>query len=127
MTAESTMRDRLRQPWLIRRIFYLVMAAVGVAAAVLGVSMDRIDSVTAALEPAIAVVLTVVSALAASKANPGSDVGDPAPVEIREPAPAVSAQEIVAAVLDRLIPAGQHRADSRSDLDTLRDRLAVED
>lgn len=130
MTAQATVKNRLRQPWLIRRIFYFIMAAVGIIAAIFfGATAEQITSVEGGLEPVLSILLSVVSSLAASRANPGSDMG-----AIPAPAPAPEPQEldlreiaatVAATVMDHLAAPGAHRADASESLDSLRAALAV--
>ena len=132
MTAQATVKNRLRQPWLIRRIFYFIMAAVGIIAAIFfGASAEQITSVEGGLEPVLSILLSVVSGLAASRANPGSDMGAiPAPAPAPAPEPqALDLREIAATVaatvVDYLGAPGAHRADASESLDSLRASLAV--
>lgn len=128
MTAESTLRDRLHQPWLIRRAIYIVAGIIGAVAAVFfGATADHLDMIDRVLATATPIILALVSTLAAPKANPGADAGDaPAPVVIEQDWGAITA-DAAQQVIDRLIPAGQHRADAQTTLDALRDGLAVKD
>ena len=80
-------------------------------------------------EPVVSILLSVVSGLAASRANPGSDVG-----AVPAPAPAPEPQEldlreiaatVAATVVDYLGAPGAHRADASESLDSLRAALAV--
>lgn len=130
MTAQVTMKNRLRQPWLIRRIFYFIMAAVGIIAAIFfGASAEQITSVEGGLEPVLSILLSVVSGLAASRANPGSDAGAaPAPAPAPEPQELdlrEIAATVAATVVDYLGAPGAHRADASESLDSLRASLAV--
>ena len=134
MTAQATVKNRLRQPWLIRRIFYFIMAAVGIIAAIFfGASAEQITSVEGGLEPVLSILLSVVSGLAASRANPGSDMGAiPAPAPAPAPAPEPQALDlreiaatVAATVVDYLGAPGAHRADASESLDSLRASLAV--
>ena len=129
MTATSTRRDRLAQPWLIRRIIYIIDGVIGVIAAVFfGATADHLDTIDRAMATLTPIILALVSTLAAPKANPGADAGSPVVVE-PAPAPDLSGAiaDVVEQVLGRVIPAGQHRADHTAALDDLRSRLAVED
>lgn len=127
---QGTIGQRLTQPWLVRRIIYVLVGIIGVIASVFfGATADHLATIDRVLATATPVLMAVFSTLAASKANPGSDLdGQPAPVVI-EPAPAPDLAESVAdaveKVIDRLVPAGQHRADAQTTLDALREGLAV--
>ena len=130
MTATSTRRERLRQPWLIRRIIYILAGLIGVVAAVFfGATADHLDTIDRAMATLTPIILALVSTLAAPKANPGADAGEAAPVVV-EPAPAPDLSGAIAdgveQVLGRVIPAGQHRADHTTGLDDLRNSLSVE-
>ena len=128
MTADSSRADRLRQPWLIRRIIYILAGVVGVVAAVFfGATADHLDTIDRAMATLTPIILALVSTLAAPKANPGADAGAPVVVE-PAPAPDLSGAiaDVVEQVLGRVIPAGAHRADHTTGLDDLRSRLAVE-
>lgn len=133
MTAESTRRDRLTQPWLVRRIIYILAGLVGVIAAVFfGATADHLATIDRVLATATPIILALVSTLAAPKANPGADAGEaPGPVVIEQAPEPVDwgavAADAAQQVIDRLIPPGQHRADAQTTLDALREGLAVKD
>ena len=133
MTAESTRRDRLAQPWLIRRIIYILAGLVGVIAAVFfGATADHLDTIDRTMATLTPIILALVSTLAAPKANPGADAGAaPDPVVIEQAPEPVDwgavAADAAQKVIDRIIPAGQHRADAQTTLDALREGLAVKD
>lgn len=68
------MRDLFKQSWFIRRLVYAVISVAGVVLFGLGmVTPDAFDSTVEAAGPAITLVVSAVTALAARKANPGSD------------------------------------------------------
>lgn len=131
MTATTTVRERASQPWVIRRAIYVATATLALAAAVFfGVSAETLSQWEQALAPALSVLTAIISTLAASKTNPGADAGDaPAPVVIENTAaPDLGdvVSDAVERVIDRLLPAGAHRADHTASLDDLRQGLAVE-
>lgn len=127
---QGTIGQRLTQPWLVRRIIYVLAGIVGAVAAVFfGATADHLATIDRVLATATPIILALVSTLAAPKANPGSDMdGQPDPVVI-ETAPTPDLAQAVAdateKVIDRLVPAGQHRADAQTTLDALREGLAV--
>lgn len=74
------MLTMLRQPWVLRRIGYLVVFIAAFVAGVVGwVSPDEAAGWIAQAGPWITVI---VSAVAASKANPGSDTRPPSVGEV---------------------------------------------
>lgn len=134
MTAESTRRDRLRQPYLVRKIIYNIGSVIAIIAAVFfGATADHLDTIDRIIATLTPTITALVATLAAANANPGSDAGPVAPVVV-EPTPAPDlaaaladvAEDVIEQVLGRVIPAGQHRADHTTGLDDLRTSLAVE-
>lgn len=127
---QGTIGQRLTQPWLVRRIIYILTGIIGVIASVFfGATADHLATIDRTLATATPVLMAVFSTLAASKANPGSDIGEVQQPVVIETAPAPDLAESVAdaveKVIDRLVPAGQHRADAQTTLDALREGLAV--
>ena len=130
---QGTLGQRLAQPWLVRRIIYIAAGLIGVIAALFfGATADHLATIDRVLATVTPIILALVSTLAAPKANPGADVGEaPDPVVIEQaPGPVdwgAVAADAAQQVIDRLIPAGQHRADAQTTLDALREGLAVKD
>lgn len=130
---QGTLGQRLTQPWLVRRIIYILAGVVGAVAAVFfGATADHLATIDRVLATATPIILALVSTLAAPKANPGADAGDaPAPVVIEQAPEPVDwgavAADAAQQVIDRLIPPGQHRADAQTPLHVLREGLAVKD
>lgn len=82
--------NNFSQPYVIRRVFYAVVALIGAALFGFGVGdAAQIDQWTDAAEKLLAPLLVIVSSgLAGVKANPGSDVKlKPAPAPDPAPAP----------------------------------------
>lgn len=130
MTAQTSLKERARQPWAIRKVFYNLVSAVAVIAfVVFGVSVQQIDSAMDLMEPSLSVLLAVVSRLAASRANPGADMGAiPAPTPAPAPQPIdidVIAGSVAARVFEHFAAPGAHRADASETLDALREALAA--
>ena len=131
--SKGTIGQRLTQPWLVRRIIYILAGIVGAVAAVFfGATADHLATIDRVLATATPIILALVSTLAAPKANPGADAGEaPDPVVIEQAPEPVDwgavAADAAQQVIDRLVPAGQHRADAQTTLDALREGLAVKD
>lgn len=105
--------SRTKQPWFIRRVFYIIIGLVGAALFAFGIAdTAQIEEWTAAAERLAAPVLMVLtSVLAAPKANPGADKG--ASDDLADAAPAPSPKQ----------PAPQNPAGNDL-LAQLRDRIA---
>lgn len=82
---------RITQPYVLRRIFYGIIALIGAALFGFGVGdAAQIDQWTEAAERLVAPLLMIISSsLAGAKANPGSDLKPQSPAVV-DAAPVVA-------------------------------------